>query len=88
MSVSPKCQNNVSIQICDVAQDIFERTRVATFGGKTCCNTNSKDLRWYLATYLLDNYGNKKGGVPGPQVYLSDKMVECICTWAQRQFPN
>lgn len=84
--VSDECLDKIASKTCEIGANILARAKSNLRGGEPCCDTRAKDLRWYLASYLLTNYGNVDASQPPKKAYLSDKNVECICKWVDRQF--
>lgn len=89
--VPVECINKLKAKTCEIASNIKARAKSVVFGGGPCCDTRASDLRWYLALYLVETYGNYDATKPpseNPRAIISDADAECICKWVDRQFPN
>ncbi len=83
--VTQECLDKIASKTCEIGENILARAKSNLRGGEPCCDTRAKDLRWYLASYLLNNYGNVDAENP-KKAYLNQANVECLCKWVDRQF--
>jgi hypothetical protein len=83
--VTQECLDKIASKTCEIGENILARAKSNLRGGEPCCDTRAKDLRWYLASYLLNNYGNADAENP-KKAYLNSANVECLCKWVDRQF--